>query len=149
MIRKAILTDVDRIAGLVDSFATQGNMLPRPKSEIYSNIRSFYVFEEGGEVVGTCALHICLDGLGEVRSLAVTEGHTGQGVGRALVEASISEAKAIGLSKVFALTYSHDFFQRLGFSVTDKETLPHKIWTECIKCSKFPNCDETAVILEL
>lgn len=147
MIRKALIKDAPEIHALVESFASNGEMLRRPISEIYTNIRAFYVFEDAGRVIGTCALHVCLETLGEVRSLAVKE--SGRGVGSALVAACIEEAKELGLERVFALTYAPDFFEKMGFTSIDKEDLPHKIWGECINCSKFPNCDENAVIIDL
>ena len=149
MIRKAKLSDVKAIHALVEEFAKRGNMLPRPILEIYKEVRSFFVSVEDSVVVGTCALAICLDGLGEVRSLAVKEGATGRGVGSELVTACIEEARALGLEEVFALTYTTEFFDKLGFKGTEKEKLPHKIWGECINCAKFPNCDENAVIIKL
>ena len=149
MIRKATLSDVSHIYALVEEFANKGDMLPRPKLEIYKDVRSFFVCVEGDEVVGTCALAICLEGLGEVRSLAVKDGFTGKGVGSLLVEACLCEARELGLKEVFALTYTPEFFSKLGFKATEKEKLPHKIWGECINCAKFPNCDENAVIIKL
>jgi amino-acid N-acetyltransferase len=150
MIRKARLNDVKAIYELVEEFAKKGDMLPRPILEIYKEVRSFFVFvDEDGVVVGTAALAICLDGLGEVRSLAVKQGATGRGVGTALVTACLDEARELGLAEVFALTYTTEFFGKLGFVGTEKEKLPHKIWGECINCAKFPNCDENAVIVKL
>ncbi len=149
MIRKAVLKDVSRIHELIECYARKGDMLPRPISEIYAYIRSFFVYEKDGKIIATCSLQVCLDGLGEVRSLAVEEGGEGRGVGKELVLACLDEARYLGLERVFALTYSPGFFCKLGFSDTEKETLPHKIWGECVKCSKFPNCDENAVIIDL
>lgn len=149
MIRKAKLSDVSAIYSLVEEFAKKGDMLPRPKLEIYKEVRSFFVSVEDSVVVGTAALAICLDGLGEVRSLAVTDEFAGKGVGSLLVTACLEEARSLGLREVFALTYTTEFFDKLGFKGTDKENLPHKIWGECINCAKFPNCDENAVIIKL
>jgi len=149
MIRKAKLSDVDEIYSLVEEFAKKGDMLPRPKLEIYKEVRSFFVFVDDGAVVGTAALAICLDGLGEVRSLAVKVGFAGKGIGKELVTACLDEARALGLEEVFALTYTTEFFDKLGFKGTEKEKLPHKIWGECVNCAKFPNCDENAVIIKL
>jgi amino-acid N-acetyltransferase len=66
-----------------------------------------------------------------------------------LVEACLKEARSLGLRKVFALTYAEGFFLRIGFRVVEKSTLPHKVWGDCLKCPKFPECDETAMVLEL
>jgi amino-acid N-acetyltransferase len=149
LIRKARISDVKAIFALVDGFARKGDMLPRPISDIYSFMRDFFVYEEGGDVVGAAALHICMDGLGEVRSLAVDEKASKRGIGTALVNACLDEAAELGLDRVFALTYIPKFFGKFGFTEVEKEQLPHKVWGECVKCSKFPTCDEIAVIKRL
>ncbi|MEE9542439.1 MAG: N-acetyltransferase [Thermodesulfobacteriota bacterium] len=150
IIRKARTEDVKAIYALIEEFSRKGDMLPRPILEIYKEVRSFFVCtNDSGEVVGTCSLAICLEGLGEVRSLAVKEGSTGKGAGSLLVNASLEEARDLGLAEVFALTYTPPFFAKLGFLDTEKEKLPHKIWGECVNCAKFPNCDENAVIIKL
>ena len=133
----------------MDEFARKGYMLPRPVLEIYKEVRSFFVCMDDGLVVGTCSLAVCLEGLGEVRSLAVKEAFTGKGVGSLLVNACLDEARELGLGEVFALTYTTPFFAKLGFIDIEKEKLPHKIWGECVNCAKFPNCDENAVIINL
>ncbi len=149
MIRKALVSDARTIYDLVESFARRGVLLHRSLSEIYDNIRDFFVYEEDGRIVGTCALHVCWEDMGEIRSLAVSEGVAGRGVGRRLVEACLEEARSLGLKKVFALTYKTSFFERMNFRSIDKEVLPQKIWGDCIRCVKFPNCDENAVLKEL
>jgi amino-acid N-acetyltransferase len=131
------------------TYASNGMMLSRSLSELYEAIRDFYVWEENGVVVGTVCLHICWEDLAEVRSLAVDENYEGRGIGRKLVEACLQEARQIGLKKVFALTYKDQFFAKLGFHLIEKSQLPHKIWGDCIKCPKFPDCDEIAMSIEL
>jgi amino-acid N-acetyltransferase len=86
--------------------------------------------------------------LAEVRSLAVRDDRMGRGVGTELVEACISEAIVLGITRVFALTYKPVFFEKLGFQRVDKSELPHKIWSDCLKCSKFPDCDEVALVAD-
>ncbi len=149
MVRKALLSDVDRIHEIVEAFARRGIMLHRSASDICATLRDFFVYEENGKILGTCALHIASPEMGEVRSLAVRSGHTGRGIGTKLVTACLEEAAELGLKRVFALTYKPGFFKRLRFKCMSKEVLPHKIWGDCIKCVKFPNCDEIAVIIEL
>lgn len=134
---------------IVEGFAAKGVMLHRPINEIYDSLRDFFVYEEHGAVLGTCALHICSGDMGEIRSLAVREGSIRKGIGTKLVTACVTEARTLGLKKVFALTYKTVFFQTLDFRVINKEVLPHKIWKDCINCAKFPNCDENAVIIDL
>jgi len=148
MIRKARLSDVKEIQRLINFYADRGEMLPCSLSELYERLRDFFVHEDRGEIVGTCALHVSWEDLGEIRSLAVKEPYTRHGIGTGLARACLEEAAALGIRKIFALTYKPAFFQRLGFQVIDKSKLPQKIWTDCIKCVKFPECDETAMILE-
>lgn len=149
MIRKARMSDVKAIHQLIAEYARKGDMLPRSLADIYENLRDYFVFEdEDGELVGSAAIHIMWEDLAEVRSLAVREGKMRRGVGTQLVESCISEAIMLGIGRVFALTYKPAFFEKLGFNVVDKAELPQKIWTDCLKCSKFPDCDEVALVAD-
>jgi amino-acid N-acetyltransferase len=149
MIRKARMSDVKAIHRLIAEYARKGDMLPRSLSDIYENLRDYFVFEEdGGELVGSAAIHIMWEDLAEVRSLAVREGKMRRGVGTQLVESCISEAIVLGIGRVFALTYKPEFFEKLGFHIVDKAELPQKIWSDCLKCSKFPDCDEVALVAD-
>ncbi|HVN96946.1 MAG TPA: N-acetyltransferase [Syntrophorhabdaceae bacterium] len=149
MIRKARVEDIKKIHTLVNLSASSGEMLPRPLGELYDNLRDYFVCEEGGEIVGTGALHICWEDLAEIRSLCVAEVVRKRGIGRMLVEACIEEARRFNMGKIFLLTYQVEFFERCGFHVSDKKVFPQKIWSDCIKCAKFPECDEIAMIKEI
>ena len=149
MIRKAQIADVKNIQKLLMTFASRGDMLSRSLSELYESLRDFYVVEEEGVLLGAAALHIVWEDLAEVRSVAVTEDAGRKGIGSRLVQACISEAREIGLKRIFCLTYKPDFFAKHGFLLVDKAELPHKVWGDCIKCPKFPDCDENAMILDL
>lgn len=149
MIRKALIKDAKAIHQLLIGYARDGLMLSRSLAEIYENIRDFYVCERDGRVLGTVCLAICWEDLAEVRSLAVAAEAEGQGVGRLLVQSCLDEAAGLGLKRVFALTYKPGFFQKLGFVEIEKSELPHKIWTDCLKCAKFPDCDEIAMSVDL
>ncbi|MDD2732327.1 MAG: N-acetyltransferase [Desulfuromonadaceae bacterium] len=149
MIRKAQIADVKNIQKLLMTFANRGDMLSRSLSELYESLRDFYVIEEDGVILGTAALHIVWDDLAEVRSVAVMEDSGRKGIGGRLVQACIAEAREIGLKRIFCLTYKPDFFGKHGFRLVDKSELPHKVWGDCIKCPKFPDCDENAMILDL
>ena len=149
MIRKARMSDVKGIHQLIADYAKKGDMLPRSLADIYENLRDYFVFlEDDGELVGSAAIHIMWEDLAEVRSLAVREGRMRCGVGTQLVESCISEAIMLGIARVFALTYKPEFFERLGFHTVDKAELPQKIWADCLKCSKFPDCDEVALVAD-
>jgi amino-acid N-acetyltransferase len=149
MIRKAQIDDVKEIQKLLMTYANRGDMLSRSLSELYESLRDFYVCEEEGELLGAAALHIVWDDLAEVRSVAVAENAGRRGIGSQLVQACVAEARQIGLKRLFCLTYKPDFFARHGFRLVDKSELPHKVWGDCIKCVKFPDCDENAMILDL
>ena len=149
MIRKARMADVKGIHSLIAEYAKKGDMLPRSLADIYENLRDYFVFlGDDGELVGSAAIHIMWEDLAEVRSLAVREGKMRRGVGTQLVESCISEAIVLGIARVFALTYKPEFFEKLGFHVVDKSELPQKIWSDCLKCSKFPDCDEVALVAD-
>jgi amino-acid N-acetyltransferase len=146
MLRKARIDDVKQIHSIINLSASKGEMLPRSLGELYDNIRDYFVHEEGGHVVGTCALHICWEDLSEIRSLCVVQEVRQRGVGRGLINACFEEALKFGSKKLFVLTYQVEFFEAMGFQVADKRDLPHKIWSDCIKCPKFPECDEVAMM---
>ncbi len=146
-LRKARTADVPAMQRLINGFADKGAMLHRSLSELYENIRDFFVVEQEGEVVGCAALHVSWKDLAELKSLAVAEVVQGRGYGRQLIEACIEEAETIGLERVFALTYVPELFVKMDFEVVDKALLPRKVWTECVYCPKFPDCGEIAVVI--
>ena len=146
---KARISDVPRIHKLINTFAGRGEMLARPLSEIYENIRDFVVVREGKKILGCAALHVMWSDLAEIKSVAVDEEQHKQGIGNKLVTACLDEARELGITTVFCLTYKPAFFGKLGLKETDKMSLPQKIWTECYRCPKFPNCDETAMTIKL
>lgn len=149
MLRKAQISDVKEIQKLLTHFASRGDMLSRSLSELYEAVRDFYIIEEEGKLLGVSALHIVWEDLAEIRSVAVSEDAGRKGVGTRVVQACIDEARELGLKRLFCLTYKPDFFSRFGFRVVDKSELPHKVWGDCIKCVKFPDCDEIAMIVDL
>ena len=151
-IRRAAAKDIKAIHRLLSLYGGQGLLLARPLSELYDHLRDFFVLVRAGSddsLVGACALGICWEDMAEIRSLAVAKGYQGQQFGSQLVLACLEEAKALGIRRVFVLTYVEAFFAKMGFRVVEKSTLPHKIWADCLRCSKYPDCDETAMILDL
>jgi amino-acid N-acetyltransferase len=155
MIRNARMGDVKEMYTLLQYYADKDLLLGRSLSSLYDQLRDFSVFVEGSEdsaaqekLIGTCALHICWENLAEIRSLAVIDGHLGKGVGRELVKKALQDADSYGITKVFTLTYQPEFFRKIGFRDIDKSELPHKVWSDCIQCSKFPDCNEEALIWE-
>ena len=149
MIRNARIDDVEKLNKLINHFAKKDLMLPRPLSELYEDIRDYYVYVEDGNIMGCSALHIFWSDLAEIKSVAVDENYQKRGIGKKLVMKCIEEGKTLGLNKLFVLTYIPEFFEQIGFRRVDKELLPHKIWRECVKCYKFPDCGEIPLMIEI
>ena len=144
--RKARFDDIESIFGLVHIYAAQGEMLPRSRNTLYENLRDMVIAESGSEVVGVGALHIMWDRLAEVRMMAIAPAYMRRGIGTEIVRWLLDEGDALGIEKVFTLTYKPDFFRKLGFIRISREELPQKVWKECIDCPKYPNCDEIAMV---
>ncbi len=151
VVRKARIGDVPTVHKMLEEFAGDGRLLSRSLGELYTNLRDCFVALDGETqaVVGCCSLHIMWDNLAEVRSLAVQAAHHKKGLGRMLVSACIDEARELGISRLFALTYEVEFFRHMGFRVVEKSIFPQKIWADCLHCPKFPQCDETALVMDL
>ena len=150
MIRKAKVSDIKAIHSLLLNYSETGVLLGRSLSDLYDQIRDFYVsVADDNKLEGICGLHVCWDDLGEIRSLAVKDEYKGQDRGLELVKACIREAEDFGLNKLFVLTYVPVFFKKLGFENVDKKVLPHKVWADCMNCVKFPDCDEEAMMIKL
>lgn len=149
MIRKATILDIKDMQELINFYAREDRMLPRSLNELYENIRDFFVYEEKGKILACCALHIAWEDLAEIKSLAVKESKHKKGIGAKLVKQALIDAKKLKVKRVFALTYVPLFFEKLGFKRIKHEDLPHKIWSECIKCIKFPDCAENALALDI
>lgn len=143
---KARIKDVPQMHQLINNFADKGLMLPRPLSEIYENVRDYFVVRQGERVIGCAALHISWSDLAEIKSVAVAEDGQRQRIGAQLVDACLTEAKGLGIPTIFCLTYQPTFFEKFGFSRVDKMELPRKVWSECYRCPKFPDCDEVALV---
>jgi amino-acid N-acetyltransferase len=145
-IRSAKIQDAKAICSLINYYAEQDKMLFRSMVDIYENLRSFTVVEKDGRVVGCCALQIIWSDLAEIKSLAVEEANAGKGIGRMLLNSALEQAQELGVQRVFALTLATGYFEKLGFKRIEMDALPMKVWTDCAKCPKQENCDETAVI---
>ena len=148
--RKARVGDVKGIQELLRDCANRGELLPRALTYLYKHVRNFYVAElDDGRLAACCGLSVVWEDLAEICSLVVDESFRRQGLGRRIVQECLGEADSLGVERVFALTYQEEFFKKLGFVEVDKDVLPQKIWADCIHCQKYPDCDETAVLLEL
>lgn len=148
-LRSAKVTDVKEMHKLVERYANNKEMLHRSLNAVYENIQEFVVLENEGRVIGCGALHVSWGDLAEVKALAVAEEFKRQGLGRKIVEKLQENAVALGIYKIFTLTFKPEFFIKLGYKVILKETLPRKIWNECINCYLFPDCGEIPLLILL
>jgi len=152
VIRKARIGDVKTIHNLINLSAAKGEMLPRSLTDIYHCLRDFFVYlaPDSEEILGICAMSIVWTNLAEIRSLYVREKCRRKGIGARLVQESIKEALALEITHLFTLTYEKDFFEHMGFVVTERTKLPEKIWADCFRCPKYPDfCDETMLVLDI
>ena len=148
-VRSANVNDVKAIHSLINAYAERDLMLFRSMADIFTNLQTFLVVEQDNQVIGCCALEVIWSDLAEIKSLAVDEAHKGRGAGSMLVNAAVEQAKRLGLPRVFGLTLKPQVFEKLGFQVANKDSLPMKVWSDCARCTKQQNCDETAVIKQL
>lgn len=148
---KPKLKDAQGIKSLLDYYSRQQIVLPRSIVDICEKIRIFWIAvdTDTNEIIGCAGIQFYWDNLAEIKSLAVKKEYWGKGIGNMLVQKCIEEARSFGVKKIFALTYIAEFFKKLGFQIISKNSLPQKIWTECINCQHFPNCNEDAVELVL
>ncbi|MDR2034066.1 MAG: N-acetyltransferase [Helicobacteraceae bacterium] len=147
---KPKLTDVDEMQKIIKPYIDEGIILYRSDDEVANMIRSYTIAKENSAIIGFAALYIFTRKLGEARSFVVAKEHQAKGVGNAIAQKLIEEAKFLGLEQILTLTYRASFFKRLGFKETPKEEIwGHKVWEDCIRCKHFPICDETALILAI
>jgi len=149
MIRAATVRDVPRVAEIINSHAELGRMLFKSYAQLYEDLRDFAVYEKDGRVVGCCGLAIIWADLTEIRSLAVDDAFRGQGIGRRLTEWAVDEARRLQIRRIMSLTYEQAFFEKLGFEVVNKDALPLKVWSDCVKCPKRDGCDVIAMVRTL
>ena len=149
-LRPATLADVAAMEVFIAPFVATGDLLPRSNYDLCRHIKEYVIAETpDGSLVGTGSLKVYSAQLAEIAALAVREDQQGRGVGKALVEALLVDARAMGLAEVFGLTRKPLFFMRLGFRVAEKEQFPLKVWADCARCPRQHACDEVAVALTL
>jgi len=148
-VERAKISDATSMQQLINHFVSQDDVLPRALGEICENIRDYFVVREGNKIIACAALHINWLDLAEIRSLATAEEEQHQGVGSLLVQACLNEARELGITTVYCLSRRPPFFEKQGFHLVDKTELPRKIWGDCYRCPKFPNCDASALICHL
>ena len=132
-IRPAHTSDIKGIRQLIDSYSPQGRLLTKETVTLYESVQEFTVAIEGNEVVGCGALHVLLEDLAEVRTVAVIEKLRGQGVGHQILESIILRAKEIGIKRLFCLTFETEFFGRHGFQVIEGTPVAPEIYDELLR----------------
>ncbi len=148
-IRRARIQDAYKIQELIKKYSAEADLLKRSIADLYSQIRDYIVAFDGKKLAGVIAVHVYWEDLSEIRSFVLEKRYRGKGYGAMLLEEALKEAKNVGTKKVFALTKIPDFFKKNGFRPIPKNKLPHKIWKDCFSCPKFPDCDESALILNI
>jgi N-acetylglutamate synthase-like GNAT family acetyltransferase len=148
-IRLATADDVTEIVRLVNSHAALGAVLPRTTQSVYDTVEDWLVAEAEDELFGCVSLLSYSSGLVEVRSLVIQDQMRGFGLGTRLLDALLNEARRRHIPRLFALTRVVSFFERFGFTETDRQSFPEKVWFDCQQCPFLENCDETAVVLLL
>jgi len=152
LVRKARLSDVNEMYRIINHYAERQLMLPKTQLQLYENLRDYSVAAEGSApncVLGCGALHIYWENLAEIRALAVAPGMDRRGVGTALVDRLLTEARELEIEQVFLFTYEPRFFNRFGFIQVEHSAMPLKVYNECFHCPKFNKCDELAMVLHL
>ncbi len=152
LIRKARLADVGDMYRIVNHYAEKQLMLPKTQLQLYENLRDYSVAFDSAEptrMIGCGALHIYWENLAEIRALATVPEMTRKGVGTALVQALLREARDMGIHQIFLFTYEPEFFGHLGFTRVEHNALPLKVYNECFNCPKFNTCDEFAMVLHI
>jgi len=149
IIRPAKVNDTKQLYEIIEYYANNKKMLHKSLNKLYENIQEFVVLEEKGKIIACGALHVSWEDLAEIKSLAVLDEYQRQGLGRKIVYNLQENARMLGITRIFVLSFSPEFFIKLGYKIIPKETLPHKIWHECVNCYLFPDCGEVALSLTL
>lgn len=127
MIRKAKIKDLKIIYSLLQEGVSSGKVLKRSSEELKKALKSFFVYEENGKIVGCCSLEIYSQKLAEIRSLVVTSGYRNRGIGSALVQRCLDEAKGKGIYQVLSVTDKNDkeitLFDSVGIALEDYSVL--------------------------
>ena len=133
VIRPANTADIRSIRDLIEPLVVSRVLLGKELVMLYEAVQEFMVAVKDGEVVGCGALHVFWENLGEVRTLAVADGHTGHGIGSALLAALEQKAANLGLSQLFCLTFEVDFFSHHGFQPVDEPIVDPDVYVELVR----------------
>lgn len=132
-IRRAVTSDVPFIRRMVDNYTLDGRLLAKAQVSLYEDVQEFWVAQSGGEVIGCGALHVMWEDLAEVRTLAVDPDHLRRGVGSAILQALIDQARDLGVRRIFCLTFETGFFDRFGFIEIDGTPVDHAVFEQLLQ----------------
>ncbi len=122
------------IRELVEPLVQRRILLGKEAVTFYESVQEFRVAETAdGELIGCGALHVMWSDLAEVRTLAVADQWLGRGVGRALLGRLEGDARELGLSRLFCLTFEVGFFERNGFVDMGSETVDPTLYAELVR----------------
>ena len=133
VVRDARTGDVHAIRQLLDTYAAERILLSKATVTLYEDVQEFYVAEIDGRVVGCGALHVLWEDLAEVRTLAVDKDFRGHGIGDVLLERLLEQARSIGVTRVFCLTFAVAFFVKHGFMEIDGAPVPHDVYEQLLE----------------
>lgn len=132
-LRAARVGDVSAIRGLVEPYVLTRAILPKPPVAYFEGLQEFLLAECDGQVVGCGALHVIWEDVAEVRTIAVHPSMKGRGVGHLMLGTLIAQARALGVARVFCLTFEVDFFSRHGFVEIDGDPVGPDVYRELLQ----------------
>ena len=133
IVRPARTSDVRGILELLEPWVARRILLGTAVVTVYESVQEFVVAESNGVLVGCGALHVMWEDLGEVRTLIVADEWLHHGVGGALVERLEQNALALGLSRLFCLTFEVDFFTRRGFAPIGEQIVDANVYSQLLR----------------
>ena len=133
-VRPATTRDVRGIQAMLEPFVQRRILLGKDLVVLYEATQQFVVAEDAdGNLVGCGALHVMWEDLGEIRTLIVVDDWLHRGVGRAIVEALEDNARRLGLTRLFCLTFEVEFFQRRGFSPMGEVIVDPDVYSQLVR----------------
>jgi len=133
IIRPATTSDIKAIRQIIDTYVLARRLLAKETVTLYETVQEFTVAEYQGEVVGCGALHVLWEDLAEIRTVAVLEKMRGMGVGNKIIDAVVERAKALGVERIFCLTFETDFFARNGFEIIEGTPVAHDVYEQLLR----------------
>jgi len=131
-VRPAQTKDVRAIRELIDLYSLQRRLLEKETVTLYESVQEFTVAEREGKVIGCGALHVMWEDLAEVRTLAVFEEYRGKGIGAMMLQEIFNRAHALGVKRIFCLTFETDFFSRHGFNEIEGAPVEQDVYAQLL-----------------